>query len=57
MLSYQQTCRAAWVTTCGTMNNLTFNFIVLAKTLQPSSILFLILQKRFLHDSLFVVNK
>lgn len=39
MLSYPQTRRAAWVTTCGTMDNLTFNFKVFAKNLQPFSVL------------------
>lgn len=56
-------CRAAWVTTCGVMYNLTLKFKIFAKNLEPFSFFFFshkksfAFQKRFLDSRLFMVNK
>jgi len=39
MLSYQETCRAEWATTCGIINDLNFKFKIFAKKLEPFSVL------------------
>lgn len=39
MLSCQETCRAAQVTTCGIMYDLTFKLKIFAKNLKPFSVL------------------